>query len=226
MLNYPSLCVDNFYKDPDAVVEFARSCKYATSETGRWPGQRTTGLNHIDADFFHDFVVKVLSLFYDFNHHQASYTVQSSFQLISAYDPDPLSLKNRGWIHQDDQTLLAGIIFLNPTTPLSNGTSLYQPNSKFDQDFLNSTLKTKENLYLGQCSEDYDEVFSKHFDMFDHTVTYKNVFNRAIVFDGQQYHAADSFFTTGESRLTQVFFVEKLSITAPTPGEKIETFMF
>jgi len=225
MVQYPSLCVDNFYNDPDSIVEFALSCNFSVDTDGRWPGQRTASLNHVNQRFFHDFVVKILSLLYDFNYHKASYTVESTFQLIKPFTQNPKSTKNQGWVHYDDNAIFAGIIYLNKDISLDHGTSLYQPNANFDLEYLQTTLKTKSDLYLGQNPKHYHKTFKEHLKMFDKVVTYKNVYNRLILFDASQYHAADFLAGADSARLTQTFFIQELSIDAPTPYEKIRSFL-
>ena len=38
---YPTMCIDNFFKNPQKVKEFALSLKYIDCDNGRWPGART-----------------------------------------------------------------------------------------------------------------------------------------------------------------------------------------
>ena len=225
MVNYPSLCVDDFYNDPDSVVEFALNCDFSVDTDGRWPGRRTASLNHVNQRFFHDFVVKVLSLLYDFNYHKASYTVESTFQLIEPFAQNYKSTQNQGWIHYDDNAIFAGIIYLSKEIGLDHGTSLYKPNSNFNLGYLESTLKTKSDLYLGGKPKKYRSIFKQHLNMFDKVVTYKSVYNRLILFDANQYHAADFLAGADSPRLTQTFFVQELTTDAPTPYEKIRSFL-
>ena len=37
-MTYPVTIVDNFFDDPDAVVEMAEGMQYYNPNTGNWPG--------------------------------------------------------------------------------------------------------------------------------------------------------------------------------------------
>ena len=47
-MTFPITIVDNFFDDPDAIVEVANNLKYFNPQGGHWPGTRTKNL-HIDA---------------------------------------------------------------------------------------------------------------------------------------------------------------------------------
>ena len=59
---FPTTCIDNFYKDPDGIRNFALSLNY-NDNSGNFPGLRTDNLNKIDAQFYKQSVNKLLSLF-------------------------------------------------------------------------------------------------------------------------------------------------------------------
>ena len=42
--------VDNFFKNPDKIVEFANKLEYSPDKIGKWPGVRSDPLSHIDTD--------------------------------------------------------------------------------------------------------------------------------------------------------------------------------
>ena len=37
---YPNLIVDNFFEDPDRIVDLSTNIQYSPSSDGRWPGLR------------------------------------------------------------------------------------------------------------------------------------------------------------------------------------------
>jgi len=51
-MTFPITIVDNFFDDPDAIVETANNLKYFNPQGGHWPGTRTKNL-HIDEPRFH-----------------------------------------------------------------------------------------------------------------------------------------------------------------------------
>ena len=64
-MTYPVTIVDNFFEDPDGIVEMAESMKYYTPTTGNWPGTRTKNLHVEDKRFFNYFGQKLHLLFYE-----------------------------------------------------------------------------------------------------------------------------------------------------------------
>ena len=64
-MTYPITIVDNFFEDPDKVVELADNCKFYNPNTGNWPGTRTKQLDVEDHRFFSYFGMKVQALFHD-----------------------------------------------------------------------------------------------------------------------------------------------------------------
>ena len=44
---YPNLIVDNFFEDPDSIVDLSKNLQYSSSDDGRWPGIRSNYLHRI-----------------------------------------------------------------------------------------------------------------------------------------------------------------------------------
>ena len=84
-MNFPSICVDNFYDNPDEVREFALSLDYSETENGKYPGKRTKSLDTISNEFFHSFCQRLFSVYYDFQ-IPISWKVSTQFQLIEPFD--------------------------------------------------------------------------------------------------------------------------------------------
>lgn len=222
MVYFPTLVMDNFYNNPDKVREMALACEYGPSYHGEWPGVRTALLNELDGEFFQKFCLKIINIFYDTNFHTVSLDVVSYFQKIEPYSDDPNSNKNKGWIHKDDM-IYAGIIYLNPDNELNTGTSVYHTNKNFNQDYVFKTgKKAKENLYKNGKDKNYDTIFEKSNAMFTEVTRVHNVYNRLILIDGESYHAAQSLYTSGDPRLTQVFFVKKFETNSASPIERVK----
>ena len=102
---FPTICVDNFYKNPDKVREFALNLKYNSEDnlTGYYPGKRTELLHKIEPEFFNKFCTKLFSIYYDFL-SPVEWTVSTSFQLIQPMGDSQQDLKNIGWFHADTDT--------------------------------------------------------------------------------------------------------------------------
>jgi hypothetical protein len=221
---FPSICVDNFYDDPDKIREFALSLDYYPSDTGAWPGKRTKLLHEIDENFFKNFCIKVLSLYYDFNLSRVDWEIATSFQLIEPYDPKEDSLKNKGFIHIDKDNIFAGVVYLTPNANSKCGTSLYKV---IDQDIIDKDLNLsfgediKSKFYKHGIDENFDQEFTSFNSAFEETVRFNNEYNRMISFDSSVYHAANSFYSE-TPRLTQVFFVKSITSSVSPPLKRFK----
>ena len=217
MKHFPAICVDNFYKDPDWVRKFALKQSYSNKEDaeGRYPGKRTSTLDVIHPKFFEDFTSKAMSIFYDYS-KPVNWTISASFQLIEPYDNIKNCIRNAGWIHKDEDSVVAGIIFLTPNPDLDSGTSLYslKENETFNDK---NWLKIKTDFYQGNPDPDYNNLLIQYNNKFIKTATFNNVYNRLIMFDGDTYHGADGFYMNSEPRLTQVFFVKQINTDSGAP---------
>jgi hypothetical protein len=220
MLPFPTMCIDNFYLEPDKVREFALAQEFTASPTGQWPGKRTKDIFLLDPEFMSKFCHKIFSYYFDLQYSKLRWKVTSSFQLIDAYDTDVSSSKNKGWIHYDD-ALFGGIIYLNKSPNINSGTSLYEiiDPSKYDKEH-----RAKHFFYLNQTyNKNYETEMTQQDSNFIETVRFSNRYNRMISFDSGVPHRADNFSMDSEPRLTQVFFVEEIESNRPRSAELIST---
>ena len=221
MAAWPTICVDNFYDDPDKVRDFALGLDYTPSEDGRWPGKRSKEILEIDEEFMSKFCHKLMSHYFDLQSTQLRWKISSQFQLIEPYDKDIGSIKNTGWIHYDS-AVLGGLIYLNKDTNRGSGTSLYEAidPSKYDKDQI-----AKHKFYREGNAEDYETLLNKHNENFVETVKFSNRYNRLIGFDSAVPHRADNFTVNNEPRLTQVFFVQDIESTRPKVSDMFSTVL-
>ena len=77
-MTYPTTIIDNFFDDPDAIVEMAEGMKYYAPDTGNWPGTRTKQLHIENHRFFTYFGQKIHNLFHD--SCPETWSLQSHFQ--------------------------------------------------------------------------------------------------------------------------------------------------
>jgi hypothetical protein len=213
MRKFPVTILDNFYENPDLVRQFALSLDSFTDSAGRWPGRRTLPLDEVNYSFFSTFCNKLFNLFYDLDYHSFNYRVSTNFQTISNYSENPISNLNTGWIHSDDEYIFSGVIYLNPNPSENTGTNIY--NRINWENSLNLDQSQKHKLYKGEelvNESEYTDQILENNNKFEETVSIKNVYNRMILFEGGVYHGVPSFYSSSsEPRLTQVFFVHKVT---------------
>lgn len=220
MKTIPAICVDDFYTNPNEIRRFALEQKYSPAPNGDWPGCRTKDLHLIDRLFFDRFCDKLFSLFFDLTITKVEYRVKTNFQIVEPMDEDPASPKNQGWVHFDDNTIFAGIIFLTPNADLDCGTSIFK---LVDETKLNLD-NTKSDFFKDRIDNDYDRKITTHRSAYVETIRYNNIYNRLIAFDGTCAHAANNFYSS-QPRLTQVFFVEKVETDTLSPIYRHKQFL-
>ena len=71
---YPTMCIDNFFKNPQKVKEFALSLKYIDCDNGRWPGARTENLFFVNKEFHRHVGRKMLAALYPTMYERLHYS--------------------------------------------------------------------------------------------------------------------------------------------------------
>ena len=134
--------------------------------------------------------------------------------------PGTAQYRNVGWTHADDNTRLAGIVYLNPNADPSSGTSIH---SLKTDAVLGDNRAVKQAFFKGETVDPavYDQAISAHNSLFNETMRFSNVYNRMVAYDGEVFHRADNFDTGEEFRLCQVFFIKKIVAQyTPIPRSK------
>ena len=201
-MTYPITIVDDFFEDPDGIVEMAESMKYYTPNTGNWPGTRTKNLHVEDKRFFNYFGQKLHLLFYE--SPPEYWNLQCHFQLIDPFCEDKYSKKNRGWIHKDIDTWFGGIVYLQKDPEPDTGTSAYRVKRGFSHQFADE-INIKEMQYRSENVDDaeYDKAYDAMRNQFEETVSIANVYNRFVLFNNVTHHGVQTFGT--KPRLTLNF---------------------
>ena len=221
-MRFPISCFDDFYTDPDKVRDYALSLPYECRGE-IYPGLRTPELAAFNDDFRYMSVYKFLSMCDDFDSPEVSISVDTYFQKIWRFSKDKDSPLNRGWIHHDNSTVLAGLVYLSPHPDLNAGTTVYtekkdaiipewaiKDNSGVNKSqFINDVLASKFYCPIDSI-KDYEKAIVQNNSLYEPTVEIKNKYNRMISYDGDQHHGMTTFWTDNDEdfRLTQVFFVK------------------
>ena len=210
---YPSLMVDNFFEDPQKIVNFSKTIEFDQNSEGQYPGSRTKALHIIDRNFFLYVTRKIISILYPLNYEELIWTADASFQKI------PSNLyKNEGWVHTDRrQAEFTSIIYLSDHK--NCGTSLYEAKN-FTSDTLHCDEKIKFNKKI--IKEENVYALRENNNQFNKTFTFNSKFNRMILFDSSYWHGADKFGDNinSDDRLTLILFFnnirsDKLNIKYP-----------
>ena len=181
-LNKPKIIIiDNFYKDPDRVRNFA--LKQQFNVVGNFPGKRTVPFKEpYHKEMFEKILGKKIKYWPD--------TYNGCFQVVTE------NLKS--WIHRD-LTEYSAIIFLNPEPKISTGgTNLYIHKS------------TKLLLANNKNDEKILSNDSNNLNAWEKTDTLGNLYNRCILFQGKHNHKSNEYFGDNlyNGRLFQIFFFD------------------
>jgi len=213
MNNFPTLCVDNFYNDPDKIREYALKQEYLESP-GNYPGKRTKELHNLNPRLFNGFIEKLFSIYYPIS--DLKWKVSTAFWKVSTLDFDPKSPKNMGFIHED-KCLMAGVIYLSPGFDVNLGTTIYrQKKNRPSIDY-----KVLHSFYSNGEDYGFDESIKSNNDCFDETIKIGYIYNRMISFDGNVAHSPSHFYMGDEVRLTQVFFVHEVKSSLKFPNKRL-----
>jgi|TARA_B100000282_G_scaffold89103_1_gene62325 hypothetical protein len=202
-MTYPITIVDNFFEDPDGIVEQAMELRYYTPNSGNWPGTRTKSLHVEQPRFFSHFGQKLHLLHYE--SAPEYWNLQCHYQLIHPFAEDKYSKKNRGWVHKDIDTWFGGIVYLSKKPEPDTGTSIYRVKRGFSHQTADE-IGMKEALYRSENIDDleYEKAYDTMRNQFEETVTIENVYNRFVMFNGNTHHGVQTFGS--KPRLTLNFF--------------------
>ena len=209
---FPYIVYDNFFEDPDLVVDFANSLEYRMGD-GSWPGVRTNDIGHYDYDFKKLVIDKICRLFYPDSDYQ--WYVKTVFQKVEGMHEDKYHIKNRGWIHKDTTRILGGIIYLDKNPEKDTGTSIYKKR-KIAIPYTPEKDACKRKWYTGQdvSDEEYEKYFDSTSENYEEVLKVENVYNRLFMFTGHSHHGVHTYGSVGNTRLTLPFFFT--SIHHPT----------
>ena len=174
--------VDNFYKNPLAVREFALKQKFSENPDYH-KGSRT------EEQFYIPGTKEAFEKIMDIKIREwESHGMNGRFQYCTAQD---------ALVYHCDQQTWAAMIYLTPNAPYECGTALFAGKNG---------ARTGRDPRSGECFEGgfYD---STKFDLVD---SIGNVFNRLFIFDARCIHAASKYFGTNkvDSRLFHIFFFD------------------
>jgi len=184
------IVIDDFYIDPYQVREFALSQEFDVR--GNYPGQRTIS-------FANDSILEIIQNAIRYAGGQvldwniSEYT--GAFQYTTSWD--------RSWIHADQTTSWAGVLYLTPNAPLSAGTGLF----KHKETGLYAAPRNSDGGYdvelLNKINVDSQDMTK--WELVDRVA---NKFNRLVLYRGDLFHMSLDYFGQNkyDGRLFQTFF--------------------
>jgi hypothetical protein len=219
-------CVDNFFKDPGLIRNFALGLEYKKDNLGRWPGKRSLPLHLIDNEFSISLLLKIFSIYVDLNVNNIKWeNSEIYFHKNNNLDNNKENIKNKGWIHKDEDWDFAGIIYLTPDVDIQSGTSLYNLKEEFKNEYSNIRNYYKHMFYNNEKIDmlDYEKSYNNFNNMFLEKTNFSNIYNRLVCYDANEFHSIKNLHTKNNERLTLVFFVRGISfLSYKSPIDKIQ----
>jgi hypothetical protein len=197
---YPTVCLDNFFNDPLKILEFSNSLQFYKDEEGKWPGERSKPLHEIDPLFFNNYGLKVMSILYP--------TIKNiNFNCILYFQKISNEYINEGWVHKDDDIDFTSIVYLSKHK--NCGTSIFN-SKKINSNVIHDN--EKKDMYLKKDFVNTVDHLKNNNNQFEETINIKSKFNRFIMFDSAQFHAAQKFTENNvtEDRLTLIGFFNNI----------------
>ena len=203
-MSYPLIIKDNFFSDPDAIVNIINHVDYSLS-SNNYPGVRTKSLDEINPKLYEHIFQKIFLLLHDQLPLRFESNLKVGFHKIKPFvEGDKWDKKNRGLVHKDG-CLFGGVIYLDKNPDKDAGTSIYKSKDGFDVQ-TQENIDAKELFYSGQLIDDghYYNAYDRVRNQYEETLKIPNVYNRLVLIPNDQPHAMT---TIGDKeRNTLVFF--------------------
>lgn len=190
------IIVDNFYKDPHLIREFALSRDSFAPHAEYHKGQRT------EESFRPDGVKGAISKLLNKKiKNWETHGANGVFQFCTAED---------SLVYHVDTQSYAAVVFLTPDAPPESGTTFYRSKINGLRESPTDKESKRLNKTKGQLSS---EIFKNGFydkTQFEVVDVVGNVFNRLVVWDAKLIHAASEYFGNNKenSRLFHMFFFD------------------
>lgn len=199
---WPTICVDNFFHNPNAVIDFTKTLKFKKSETGRWPGKRTDPLHIVNNDFFQETTIKIIASLYP-NELEKGNLRWKAFQYFQKIKSN--EYLEPGYIHQDTSTEFTSIVYLSDEEEA--GTAIF----KKIKDPVPNHKNIKEKSYLNnERSKEFFKSIKENRECFQQTFEFTSLKNRMVLFDAFHFHAVNNFGKKQKERLTLITFFESI----------------
>ena len=185
--------VDNFYKDPYEIRDFALQQTYYPGEGAVGSRTRKQYLFGGLKQQFESILGQKIQDHTDDNFGWYDVGINGRFQSCPAGTPSVFHCDSQKW---------AAVIYLTPDAPPQGGTSFFR----------HKETKIHHNSQIDWSSGQGEKVFNQKTFLdgspYEKIDTVGNVFNRLVIFDGGLIHSGENYFgwDLESSRLFHIFF--------------------
>jgi len=185
------IITDNFYNEPDEIRKYALAQEFETR--GNFPGQRTKPVHHWDCKEVIQRIIQ--SHGGEITYFGDAYT--TAFQYTTE--------KDSSWIHADQTTNWAGVLYLTPDAPANGGTGLFRHKETGWE-----TAPRLKNGNYDQKGLDKVNADARNYDAWEMTAMTAPIYNRLVLYRGDMFHTSLEYFGKDkyDGRLFQTFFFD------------------
>ena len=217
-MKYFSISDDEFFSNPNEIVEYSNSLQKYPQASGEWPGVRSNPLSVINQDLNTSILNKIFSCYFG-NEFISCESSNIYFQEIQRFHEHKDDVRNKGWIHGDTNAELSGLIYLSPNIDPDSGTSLFNGINLDSEEAIKiskESTEVKEEFYKSGVFDwlSYSKIYNQHENFFIEKTRFQNIYNRMIAYEATEFHRANNFHHEGSNnRLTLVFFISRIERT-------------
>lgn len=201
---FPTTIIDGFFDYPDSIREFGLNLlQQETISQKGFPGKRSRPLHEVNMNFYLELCNRFLTIFF-IDNERLSWFANAHFQIVD-------ERYGSGWVHRDDGVATA-VVYLTPNTNKSIGTSIYDKKDIMSDIILSDQIQEKEKSFIKKKNNVKARELSN--SGFKEVIRVDGLYNRALLFDSNLYHAAHDFIGNDDSsgRLTLVIFFTDISV--------------
>lgn len=188
---WPTLCIDDFFKNPEAVIAFADRQKFLKGD-GAWPGERSKPTHTFSKEFFDNTTKKIMCALYP---NEASKPTMK-WRALQQFQKIP-GTKNPGFVHTDTGVEFTSIVYLSDHKDA--GTAIYR---QIKEPILEHGKQYSKN----ENSKEFEKSLKNNRECFQKTFEFTSLKNRMVLFDAQHHHGVENFGMSKKPRLTLITF--------------------
>lgn len=154
--------VDNFFKDPDFLVEYSKSFTFKERKKDEvFEGIRAVPIFQTNQELFNKICVDIIKNFFNIK----DFNFKADLFFHKTREKDKIDVNYKSKIHKDSPAAItSALIYLKKDAPINSGTTIYQEkNNKFIKDII---VGNKYNRLIAFSSE-YDHAATDYFGIND-----------------------------------------------------------
>lgn len=209
-MRFPITVYDNFFTNPDVILDLAENMEYQDRGHNFFPGQITKKrVDEVDFSLHTYITSKISELFWDFNHSAVSWNNSSIDFMKNIPGSRSKSHMKYGLIHTDNlggehPIDLAGVIYLTKNPKENTGTSFFDPIDR--ENVLRDELLPIKEYNSGKRVSGIKDLVKRHHSNFTESMRVQNKYNRLCAYSPDVWHSP-TFFHEEQVRYTLRFFI-------------------